>query len=69
GIGCGVLWEFWNFWALPKWVYVLPAWTGPKLFEMPLWGYLGYGPFAWELYAMYYFVRNLFSKKKKEFFT
>ncbi|MBU0457793.1 MAG: hypothetical protein ABH824_07730 [Nanoarchaeota archaeon] len=65
GILCGLLWEFWNFWALPKWIYTFP-WGGPKIFEMPILGYLGYAPFAWELYAMYYFVRNLLMKKKEE---
>jgi len=26
------------------------------VFEMPLLGYLGYLPFAWELFAIYHFV-------------
>jgi len=33
---------------------------------MPILGYLGYGPFGWEVYAMYNFVAGLFSKKGKE---
>ena len=24
GLICGFLWEFWNFWALSKWVYTVP---------------------------------------------
>ncbi|MBI5061460.1 MAG: hypothetical protein HZB67_04055 [Candidatus Aenigmarchaeota archaeon] len=56
GIVCGILWEFWNFWAIPKWHYDVPFVGVFKIFEMPMLGYLGYGPFAWELYAMYNFV-------------
>jgi hypothetical protein len=54
----GFFWEFWNYWAWPKWIYTLPPlveWF-PKVFEMPLPGYFGYGPFAWELFAMWHFV-------------
>lgn len=53
GIICGMLWEMWNYYALPKWYYVLPGINAPKFFEMPLPGLLGYFPFALELYAMY----------------
>jgi hypothetical protein len=60
GLLCGVLWEFWNYWAVGQWRYVgvpiLPEW---KLFEMPLAGYLGFPPFALEAFAMYHFVRPL----------
>ena len=58
----GFFWEFWNYWAVVKWQYSLPVLgilENIKLFEMPLIGYLGYGPFALELFAMYYFVRLL----------
>ena len=27
GMICGLLWEFWNFWAEAKWVYAVP-WVG-----------------------------------------
>jgi hypothetical protein len=68
GYICGFLWEFWNFWAVARWHYTwylqIPMLAQPKLFEMPIAGYLLYGPFAWELYAMYNFVKFLFSKKK-----
>ena len=56
GICCGLLWEMWNFYAMPKWYYVLPGIQAPKLFEMPLPGFMGYFPFALELYAAYNFV-------------
>ena len=56
GITCGFFWELWNYHSYPKWSYVLPGVTAPKLFEMPLPGYLGYLPFSLELYAMYNLV-------------
>jgi hypothetical protein len=58
GLLCGVLWEFWNYWAIGRWRYVgvpvLPDW---RVFEMPVVGYLGFPPFALEAFAMYHFVR------------
>ena len=65
GIILGVLWEFWNYWAVRKWVYDVPYVGFLKVFEMPILGYLGYFPFALELYAMYWFVRSLFTKAEK----
>ncbi len=56
GITCGFFWEMWNYHSYPKWSYVLPGVTAPKLFEMPLPGYLGYLPFSLELYAVYNIV-------------
>jgi len=50
GLACGFLWELWNVHSWPKWVYHIPGIDGPKLFEMPLPGYLGYLPFALEVY-------------------
>ncbi len=56
---CGVLWEFWNYWAGAKWIYVFPIGQRTKVFEMPLLGYLGFLPFALECLAMHEFLRNL----------
>lgn len=60
GIICGFFWEFWNYWAIPKWTYSVPFVGFFKIFEMPLLGYLGYFPFSFELYTMYFFIRSLF---------
>jgi hypothetical protein len=58
GLLCGLLWEFWNYWALARWRYVgVPVWPSVKLFEMPVAGYLGFPPFALEAFAMYHAVR------------
>jgi len=59
GLVCGVLWEFWNYWALTKWTYTVPYPPDVKLFEMPVLGYLGFLPFALECFAMYHFCRGV----------
>ena len=61
GFVCGLLWEFWNYWALTKWTYTVPYFGDTKIFEMPVLGYLGFPPFAIECWAMYIFVRSLLS--------
>ncbi|MDO8508767.1 MAG: hypothetical protein Q7S27_03730 [Nanoarchaeota archaeon] len=64
GIILGFFWEFWNYWAIPKWTYHIPFVDFFKVFEMPVLGYLGYFPFAFELYSMYWFIRSLFIKSE-----
>lgn len=59
GLVCGILWEFWNYWAGAKWLYVFPIFQNAKIFEMPLLGYLGFAPFALECFVMYEFLRNV----------
>ena len=68
GLFCGILWEYWNFWAPSKWTYAVPYVGFLKVFEMPILGYLGYIPFTFELYAMYHFVKHYIKKvdKKKQ---
>ncbi len=53
GMTCGLLWEFWNYWALSKWIYTVPILGNVKIFEMPVVGYLGFLPFAVECYVIY----------------
>ena len=67
GAMCGFLWEFWNYWATAKWIYILPFLNEPKIFEMPLLGFLGFLPFAIEIYVMWEFAVRIFkfnSQKK-----
>lgn len=59
GLLCGVLWEFWNYWAPVKWVYTVPIMQHLKLFEMPLPGYWGFSAFAYECFVVTVFVRAL----------
>ncbi len=51
GLACGVLWEFWNYWAVTKWMYTVPFFEDMKLFEMPAPGYLGFALFGVETVA------------------
>jgi len=50
---CSWLWEFWNYWAAAKWLYIFPMFQEWKIFEMPAPGYLGFLPFALECWVMY----------------
>jgi uncharacterized membrane protein len=52
GAICGLLWEFWNYWALTKWIYTVPYVGWLKIFEMPLLGFFGFPPFAVACYVM-----------------
>jgi hypothetical protein len=61
GFLCGVLWEFWNYWARAKWHYTVPIMERLKIFEMPVPGYFGFPAFAIECFTMYVFVRALWS--------
>jgi hypothetical protein len=51
GYVCGLLWEFWNYWAFTKWIYTVPILPQIRIFEMPVLGFLGFGPFALECYV------------------
>jgi hypothetical protein len=65
GLVCGILWEFWNYWAEARWVYKLPfSWAGPKIFEMPLLGYLGFLPFAVECHSMQNYLMTSLQRTK-----
>ena len=59
GLVCGVLWEFWNYWAGARWLYIFPILQGWKLFEMPAPGFLGFPAFAVECFVMYESVKVL----------
>jgi len=54
GLGIGLLWEFYNFWAQGKWIYTVPWLEHTKLFEMPPLGFLGFPFFALEAWALYH---------------
>jgi len=63
GLTCGIFWEMWNFWSLPKWVYDVPHVGWLKVFEMPLLGYGGYLPFALEIYAFYHLLHTILFRR------
>ncbi len=53
GLGIGLLWESYNYWARGKWVYTVPWLEGTKWFEMPPFGFIGFAFFALEAWSMY----------------
>ena len=59
GLICGFWWESWNWFSAAKWIYDAPFTPEIRFFEMPMAGFLGFAPFAWELYAMYHFALAL----------
>jgi hypothetical protein len=68
GLLCGVLWEFWNYWATARWRYTLP-WPldfGVYYFRMPLLGMLGFPVFALECYTMYHFLWRMLGGEANE---
>jgi hypothetical protein len=58
GLVCGLLWEFWNYWAGAKWAYNVPILPDVKIFEMPILGFAGFPAFALECFVMYVAVRR-----------
>lgn len=58
GAICGVLWEFWNYWAGAKWKYAVPVLPELRVFEMPVLGYFGFPAFALECFTMYVAARR-----------
>lgn len=56
GYICGFFWEFWNYWAYTKWIYAVPIPPMPHIFEMPILGFLGFGPFGLETFAFWTLV-------------
>jgi hypothetical protein len=65
GLICGIVWEFWNYWARTKWIYDVPILPNMKIFEMPLPGYGGFPAFALECFTMYITVRLLVWRRRR----
>lgn len=62
GFTAGFFWEFWNFWAGSHWEYSLPYLNFLRLFQMPVLGYTGFLPFAWETIALVWLIEGLLIK-------
>lgn len=69
GLTCGFFWELWNWRSYPKWVYHTPFVQFAHVFDMPLLGYLGYLPFAMELFALYHLAVFLVGSKNNYLFS
>jgi len=57
GLISGFLWEFLNYWAGGKWQYIILP-DAPHIFEMPIYGYIGFVPFAISTVALYILAKN-----------
>ena len=64
---CGFFWEMWNIYSYPKWIYHLPHVNAPKLFEMPIPGYIGYIPFSFEIFTLTSLIYGLFKMKLTDY--
>lgn len=53
GAICGFFWEFWNYWAAGRWVYIFPILHRYRIFAMPAPGFIGFPPFALECFSLY----------------
>lgn len=53
GLVAGFFWEFWNHLAVSRWEYSLPYLNIWRVFEMPIFGYTGFMPFALEIFAIF----------------
>ena len=56
GLAAGILWEFWNWWAGAHWRYHIPYLNFGRIFQMPVFGYGGFVPFALEVFALSSFL-------------
>ena len=65
GLTAGFLWEFWNFWAGSHWEYSLPYLDFWRVFQMPVFGYLGFLPFALEIFAIWNLALAVQKRVKK----
>jgi hypothetical protein len=66
GLICGMLWEFWNYWAFTKWEYIFPVpFASLRYFEMPVLGLLGFIPFALEAFVVFHFVAGFFTREDR----
>jgi hypothetical protein len=68
GLVAGFLWEFWNFWANSRWEYSIPYLDVWRLFEMPVFGYGGFLPFALEVFALYSLLSFAYKKLQRKIF-
>ena len=59
GLPFGLAWESLNWGCARGWIYTVPHFERPKLFEMPVAGYLGYLPFLLECAAALAVVERL----------
>lgn len=65
GLVAGFFWELWNFWAGSRWEYSLPYLNFWRVFQMPVFGYTGFMPFALEVFALYQLLLGIYKRIEK----
>jgi predicted flap endonuclease-1-like 5' DNA nuclease len=65
GLWAGFVWELFNWRARTKWIYTVPGFERPKLFEMPLAGYGGFPVLAISAFSFYSMVSLLRSGRAR----
>ncbi len=68
GLVAGFFWEFWNFWTASRWEYSLPYLNFWRIFQMPVFGYTGFLPFALEIFALYQILLYMHKKLQSRIF-
>jgi len=64
GLAAGLIWELFNFWAGSHWEYHIPYLNFGRIFQMPVFGFLGFLPFALEVFAIAALARGLYGRLK-----
>ncbi|MBN2245619.1 MAG: hypothetical protein JW755_07215 [Candidatus Aminicenantes bacterium] len=59
GFASGILWELLNFWSNSRWEYTLPYLNFGRIFQMPVFGYGGFLPFALEVFALWSLIQYI----------
>lgn len=65
GLAAGLCWELLNFWAGSHWEYHLPYLDFSRIFQMPVFGYGGFIPFALEVFALDAFLAGLYGRVRR----
>jgi hypothetical protein len=66
GLAAGFVWELLNFWAGSHWEYTLPYFNFWRVFQMPVFGYGGFIPFALEVFAAYSFLNSSYQGLRRK---
>jgi len=64
GLSAGILWESFNFWAGAHWEYHLPYLDLGRIFQMPVFGFLGFIPFALEMFALEAVLTGVYARTR-----
>jgi len=66
GLVAGIFWEFWNFWAGSHWKYSLAYLNFWRVFQMPVFGYTGFLPFALAIFSLYQILFWVYQKMERK---